>query len=255
VTALDRRGVLKASTAAVAAAASNAAASSTPEQLATAASVTVDQRAFAVDSSEFDRRSYRGLWLANGLCVLLASDPDPACRGAACMEVRVGSMNNPVEWPGLAHFCEHMLFLGTRRFPEESGFARFISSAGGSNNAFTSAETTAFHFDCRGETALPAALDRFADFFVAPLFTGICSSPPLLSTPIMILTPHCYHTDLLFVAITPTCCLWRPRFTASATAREVAAIDAEHAKNRLSDGRPLEPGSHSAPHTAPRSPP
>ena len=205
---LDRRSVLRSSTA-FAAAASGAPVSAA-QPLATApAAAAVGLRSFAIDAplglrsfaidapSELDLRSYRGLELSNGLRVLLASDPDPACRGTACMEVRVGSMNNPVEWPGLAHFCEHMLFLGTQRFPEESEFARVISSAGGSNNAFTVAEETTFHFDCRGE-ALPSALDRFSDFFVSPLFTE------------------------------------------TATAREIAAIDAEHSKNLLSDARRLD---------------
>jgi len=36
-------------------------------------------------------------------------------------------MNNPPEWPGLAHFCEHMLFLGTSSFPSEGEFETYIS--------------------------------------------------------------------------------------------------------------------------------
>lgn len=46
-------------------------------------------------------------------------------------------MNNPAEWQGLAHFCEHMLFLGTASYPEEGDFEKFISANGGSNNAYT----------------------------------------------------------------------------------------------------------------------
>lgn len=80
---------------------------------------------FEVASAELDPRSYRGLRLANGIRVLLASDPDTT-KAAAALEVGVGSMNNPSRWPGLAHFCEHMLFLGTARYPDEGDFARFI---------------------------------------------------------------------------------------------------------------------------------
>ena len=86
------------------------------------------------------------------------------------MQVAVGSMNNPKAWPGLAHFCEHMLFLGTSKYPEEGGFARFIASAGGRNNAYTDSEETVYYFDVNG-AALPSALLRFADFFTSPLFT------------------------------------------------------------------------------------
>jgi len=133
---------------------------------AAASPVTV----FAIESSELDRRSFRGLQLSNGLRVLLCSDPE-AGKAAAAMNVAAGSLNNPPEWPGLAHFCEHMLFLGTERFPEEGEFERYISSNGGSNNAFTAGEDTNYYFDCGGD-ALPGALTRFADFFAAPLFSA-----------------------------------------------------------------------------------
>ena len=69
---------------------------------------------FDVASAELDRRAYRGLILPNGLRVLLASDPASA-KAAASMNVRVGYMSDPPDLPGLAHFCEHMLFLGTRK--------------------------------------------------------------------------------------------------------------------------------------------
>ena len=54
-------------------------------------------------------------------------------KAAAILQVSVGAMNNPSRWPGLAHFCEHMLFLGTARYPDEGEFARFISANGGRN--------------------------------------------------------------------------------------------------------------------------
>ena len=107
--------------------------------------------------------------LSNGLRVLLCSDPE-AGKAAASMNVAVGSMSNPVEWPGLAHFCEHMLFLGTKRFPGEGEFERFIAANAGSNNAFTGSEETNYFFSVNGD-ALPGALTRFADFFTAPLFS------------------------------------------------------------------------------------
>ena len=140
-----------------------------PDAATAAAAGAATLKVFDVASSELDRRSFRGLQLPNGLRVLLCSDPD-AARAAASMNVAAGSMNNPVEWPGLAHFCEHMLFLGTKKYPTEGEFERFISSNGGSNNAFTGGEETNYFFDVGGE-ALPGALARFSDFFAAPLFS------------------------------------------------------------------------------------
>lgn len=44
--------------------------------------------------------------------VLLISDPDTD-KEAAAMDVRVGYTSDPPHAQGIAHFCEHMLFLGT----------------------------------------------------------------------------------------------------------------------------------------------
>lgn len=79
-------------------------------------------------------------------------------------------MSDPREFPGLAHFLEHMLFLGTQKYPEENAYHKFIHEHGGSSNAFTSSEFTNFHFDCSPAFLAPA-LDHFAQFFISPLFT------------------------------------------------------------------------------------
>ena len=59
----------------------------------------------------------------------------------------MGAWSNPPGWDGLAHFCEHMLFLGTSGFPEEGDFERYVAAAGGSNNAYTDSEETCYYFD------------------------------------------------------------------------------------------------------------
>lgn len=50
--------------------------------------------------------------LENGLKVLLVHDPESEIASAA-LDVKAGSWNEPNEFPGLAHFCEHMLFIGS----------------------------------------------------------------------------------------------------------------------------------------------
>ena len=37
-------------------------------------------------------------------------------------DVGVGHFSDPEEIPGLAHFCEHMLFLGTEKYPDEGSY-------------------------------------------------------------------------------------------------------------------------------------
>ncbi|MDX5334940.1 MAG: insulinase family protein, partial [Marinobacter sp.] len=83
-----------------------------------------------------DPNEYRFLELDNGLRVILASDPD-ADKAAASMNVAVGSGNDPADREGLAHFLEHMLFLGTEKYPDPGEYQQFIRSHGGSHNAFT----------------------------------------------------------------------------------------------------------------------
>ena len=58
--------------------------------------------------------------------VLLISD-ETTDKAAAALDVEVGSLSDPADLPGLAHFCEHMLFLGTERYPDEDSLGRFLS--------------------------------------------------------------------------------------------------------------------------------
>lgn len=121
-------------------------------------------------TSPYDSRDYRVLTLENGLNVLLVSDPE-ADKAAASMNVRVGSAQDPDDLQGLAHFLEHMLFLGTEPFPESDAYQRYISNNAGSHNAFTAQQDTNYFFDIE-PSALPGALDRFSEFFLSPLFNA-----------------------------------------------------------------------------------
>ncbi|MBU2864767.1 insulinase family protein [Reinekea forsetii] len=123
--------------------------------------------------SDAETRHFKALTLKNGLKVVLVSDPS-AEKAAAAMNVFVGSWANPKDKQGLAHFLEHMLFLGTEKYPEADAYQQFIEKNGGSDNAYTSSENTLYHFDINAP-ALPEALDRFAQFFIAPLFDPVYS--------------------------------------------------------------------------------
>ena len=116
-----------------------------------------------------DPRHYRALSLDNGLKVLLISDPT-SDKAAASLEVGVGSGDDPRHSQGLAHFLEHMLFLGTDKYPEAGDYQAYISRHGGSHNAFTAHDRTNYFFDIE-QSKLEPALDRFSRFFIAPLFS------------------------------------------------------------------------------------
>ena len=119
-----------------------------------------------IERSPADTRDYRALVLDNGLEALVVSDPD-ADKAAAALDVNVGSADDPDARPGLAHFLEHMLFLGTGKYPDPGEYSRFLTEHGGSSNATTSFAHTSYFFDVDADH-LEGALDRFAWFFVSP---------------------------------------------------------------------------------------
>lgn len=121
-----------------------------------------------IEISPFEDRIFQTITLKNGLDVVLVSDPQ-SDKAAAALNVFSGSWSNPADVQGMAHFLEHMLFLGTEKYPAVDGYQTFIEQNGGSNNAYTSAENTLYFFDIASEELEPA-LDRFSQFFIAPLF-------------------------------------------------------------------------------------
>ncbi|VEU33574.1 unnamed protein product [Pseudo-nitzschia multistriata] len=94
-------------------------------------------------------------------------------NAAAAMVVGVGSLYDPKECQGMAHFLEHLLFMGSEKYPEENCYDAYMSKHGGSDNAYTENEHTVFHFEIPQEQ-LSGALDLFAQFFVSPLLNESC---------------------------------------------------------------------------------
>jgi len=87
-----------------------------------------------------DKRLYRSIRLKNnGLQALLISD-DQTDTEAAAVHLQVGHFADPPDRKGLAHFHEHMLFLGTSKYPEENEYEQFLNQNGGFSNAYTDME-------------------------------------------------------------------------------------------------------------------
>lgn len=118
---------------------------------------------------DIDDRNYRMIKLDNELVALLINDP-ATDKSAAALDVNVGSFNDPRDLPGLAHFCEHLLFLGTEKYPKENDYNSYLSKNSGYSNAFTSSLHTNYYFEIKND-ALHGALDRFSQFFIKPLFS------------------------------------------------------------------------------------
>lgn len=125
-----------------------------------------------VEVSPFDWCKYCAFTLPNQLKFLVISDP-LSKQAAVSMDVAVGSFSNPKNLQGLAHFVEHMLFLGNEKYPEEGSFDQFIAENGGNSNAQTMHESTnyQFHIVAAEDSGsdfpkCKEALDRFSHFFL-----------------------------------------------------------------------------------------
>jgi coenzyme PQQ biosynthesis probable peptidase PqqF len=89
-------------------------------------------------------------------------------RAAACVRIAAGSHDEPRAYPGLAHFLEHLLFLGGQHFTGEQRLMPFVQGCGGQLNASTHARFTDFFFEVPSEHFV-AALERLADMLATPL--------------------------------------------------------------------------------------
>jgi len=110
----------------------------------------LDEREFAVQEHA----------LTNGLQIRLLPD-----RGLPIATLynffRVGSRNERPGITGISHLFEHMMFNGSKKYgPKE--FDRRLESAGGTSNAYTSTDVTAYYEEFAAE-ALPLVLDLESD--------------------------------------------------------------------------------------------
>ncbi len=106
------------------------------------------------------------LTLSNGLNLMLCHAPW-LTRSAAALRVMAGSHDAPPAWPGLAHFLEHLLFLGTERFSCEDGLMAFVQRHGGQLNASTRERATDYFFELAPAVFEPG-LERLCDMLAHP---------------------------------------------------------------------------------------
>ena len=60
------------------------------------------------------------------------------CSSCLCL-CQVGYFADPPSVPGLAHWLEHSVHLGSNRYPGDNEYKTFLAQHGGSSNAATSA--------------------------------------------------------------------------------------------------------------------
>lgn len=107
--------------------------------------------------------------LDNGFRALLV-ERGPLPVVASILWYRVGARDERTGETGVSHFLEHMMFKGTPRFPKGQIDLQ-TSKMGGSNNAFTDNDSTAYYFAMaadRWETALEIEASRMRDCLLDP---------------------------------------------------------------------------------------
>jgi predicted Zn-dependent peptidase len=82
--------------------------------------------------------------------------------------IRTGSRDEDLQWNGISHFIEHMVFKGTKHRTAED-IARQVDSIGGNMDAFTAKECVCFNVKVLDEH-LPIAMDVLSDLVLNPVF-------------------------------------------------------------------------------------
>lgn len=124
-----------------------------------------------IHKSEHDPRQYQAITLDNGMTVLLVSDSG-APKSLAALTLPIGSLDDPDQQLGLAHYLEHMVLMGSKHYPQPDNLAEFLRKHGGSHNASTASYRTAFYLEVENDSLEPA-VDRLADAVAAPLLDPV----------------------------------------------------------------------------------
>ena len=96
-----------------------------------------------IDKSVNDNRNYNYFELDNKLKVIIIEDDDNKNCGAL-LNIKVGSIHDTIN--GIAHFLEHMVFMGSEKYPDVNNFFDKVSQSGGYTNAMTSDTDTTYYF-------------------------------------------------------------------------------------------------------------
>jgi insulysin len=119
---------------------------------------------------QFDKRKFIGGKLSNNIKYAFIHD-DSLEKSFISVAINVGSYSNPKGYDGLAHFLEHMLFMGSKKYPQENHYNERLNKLGGSSNAYTDTFETVYYLNVFND-GLSEIIDIFAQFFIDPLFAS-----------------------------------------------------------------------------------
>lgn len=120
---------------------------------------------------KIDSNKYKYIKLKNGIKVVLIEKD--VVQTSISVNIGTGFLEDPKHMQGLAHYLEHMLFMGSKKYPNTNHFGNFITKNGGFRNAYTGLENTTYVLQINNKH-FKEALDIFSQFFIEPLFSPEC---------------------------------------------------------------------------------
>ncbi|CAG7636369.1 unnamed protein product [Allacma fusca] len=116
----------------------------------------------------------------------LKYEPQPRNEKDPCIDtnfgisicVTVGSLNDPKEFAGMAHLCEHCIFEGTRTYPNSWNLLQENTLH---VNAYTGKERTVYYAHTETLKELRTVASIFADMIMHPLLTDEIINREILS--------------------------------------------------------------------------
>ncbi|KMQ45885.1 hypothetical protein HL42_3385 [Trichophyton rubrum] len=206
----------------------------------------VERLADSLEKPSVDNRTYRVIRLPNQLEALLVHDPDTD-KASASVNVNVGNFSDDDDMPGMAHAVEHLLFMGTEKYPKENDYNQYLAAHSGHSNAYTAATETNYFFEVaatshprsKAPSATPSAVPSTPPSQVPTpggtltdkmIHLTVEGAPNSASSSISDLTPPLYGALDRFAQF-----FIAPLFLPSTLDRELQAVDSENKKNLQSD--------------------
>ena len=116
-----------------------------------------------------EKRNIHREVLPNGL-IVLTEEMQHIRSVSIGIWIKTGSRDEDMQWNGISHFIEHMVFKGTKHRSAEE-IARQVDSIGGNMDAFTAKECVCFNVKVLDDH-LPIAMDVLSDLVLNPVFDG-----------------------------------------------------------------------------------
>lgn len=114
-------------------------------------------------------RQFTRFNLKNNIPIVYIKD-DKLEKPLFYLAVSVGYFSDPIELPGLAHFLEHLVFMGSEKFPKENHFNDILAKYQGMTNAYTDTDKTVYYFNCLS-SGFEEIIDIFYNLIKSPILS------------------------------------------------------------------------------------